>query len=107
LVDLHQSVNRPRTFEHRPDPALLRQAGDMQAQVEEEGFVYVIDDDPHVRSGLSNLLRSVGLNAQVFGSATEFLRLERLATPSCVILDVRNGTAARPSSSSPATETFR
>jgi len=61
----------------------------MQAQVEEEGFVYVIDDDPHVRSGLSNLLRSVGLNAQVFGSATEFLRLERLATPSCVILDVR------------------
>jgi FixJ family two-component response regulator len=61
----------------------------MHAQVEKEGVVYVIDDDPHVRSALSNLLRSVGLKAHVFASAVEFLRLERQATPCCLVLDVR------------------
>jgi FixJ family two-component response regulator len=61
----------------------------MHAQVEKDGVVYVIDDDPHVRSGLSDLLRSVGLKAEAFGSAAEFLRVERPATPCCVVLDVR------------------
>jgi FixJ family two-component response regulator len=61
----------------------------MQAQAEAEGVVYVIDDDPHVRSGLSNLIRSMGLQAQVFGSAAEFLRVERQATPCCVVCDIR------------------
>jgi FixJ family two-component response regulator len=61
----------------------------MQAQAEKDGVVYVIDDDPHVRSGLSNLIRSMGLQAQVFGSAAEFLRIERPPTPCCVVCDVR------------------
>ena len=61
----------------------------MHAQAETEGVVYVIDDDPHVRSGLSNLFRSVGLQAEVFGSAAEFLCLERPATPCCLVVDVR------------------
>jgi FixJ family two-component response regulator len=69
-------------------PAPFRQAI-MHAQAEREGVVYVIDDDPYVRSGLSNLLRSVGLQAEVFGSAVEFLRIERQATPCCVVVDVR------------------
>ena len=61
----------------------------MQVQAEKDGVVYLIDDDPHVRSGLANLLRSVGLKAEVFGSAAEFLRIERQARPCCVVLDVR------------------
>ena len=61
----------------------------MDAQGEKEGVVYVIDDDPHVRSGLSNLFRSVDLKAEVFGSAAEFLRMEGQATPCCVVVDVR------------------
>lgn len=50
--------------------------------------VYVIDDDASVRDALSNLLESVGLNARVFGSTEEFLRTDRPAVPSCLVLDV-------------------
>ncbi len=50
--------------------------------------VYVIDDDASVRDALSNLLESVGLYAEVFGSTEEFLRASRPAIPSCLVLDV-------------------
>src|SRR5262245_21605940 len=42
-----------------------------------------------MRSALKNLLRSVGLDAELFASAAEFLAHERPAVPSCLILDVR------------------
>src|SRR5262249_55415284 len=61
----------------------------MHTPSDQEGMVYVVDDDAHVRTGLSNLLRSVGLKAETFGSAAEFLRREPQAAPCCVILDVR------------------
>jgi FixJ family two-component response regulator len=50
--------------------------------------VFVIDDDSSVRDALGNLLESVGLNAQVFGSTEEFLKADRPAVPSCLVLDV-------------------
>jgi FixJ family two-component response regulator len=52
-------------------------------------MVFIVDDDPSVREALSSLIRSVGLRAQTFGSAQEFLRHTRLDTPSCLVLDVR------------------
>jgi FixJ family two-component response regulator len=52
-------------------------------------MVFIVDDDPSVREALSSLIRSVGLRAQTFGSAQEFLRHTRPDTPSCLVLDVR------------------
>jgi FixJ family two-component response regulator len=49
----------------------------------------VIDDDAFVRQGLSNLLRSVGLRALVYGSADEFLQAGPPAGPTCLVVDVR------------------
>jgi FixJ family two-component response regulator len=51
--------------------------------------VVVVDDDPSVREALSSLVRSIGLRAQTFSSAQEFLKSPRPASPSCVVLDVR------------------
>ena len=61
----------------------------MRGESERAAVVCIIDDDPIVRDGLSNLLRSVGLQVDVFGSATEFLGKERPSAPSCLVLDVR------------------
>jgi FixJ family two-component response regulator len=52
-------------------------------------IVFVIDDDPSLRNALTNLFRSVGLRAQVFGSAPEFLQSKLPDVPSCLILDIR------------------
>ena len=41
------------------------------------------------RGGLEDLLRSVGLAVESFGSAQEFLALKRLDAPGCFVLDVR------------------
>jgi FixJ family two-component response regulator len=54
-----------------------------------EPIVFVIDDDASVRNALSNLFRSVGLRAEVFGSAPEFLRSKLADAPSCLVLDIR------------------
>lgn len=42
-----------------------------------------------IRNAVSNLLRSVGLAVETFGSAREFLAYEMPDVPSCLILDVR------------------
>ena len=55
----------------------------------EQPVVFVIDDDASVRGGLEDLLRSVGLAVELFGSAQEFLALKRPDAPGCIVLDVR------------------
>jgi len=54
-----------------------------------ESRVFIVEDDPSMRNALKNLLRSVGLESQLFTSAQEFLDAERPDVPSCLILDVR------------------
>ena len=56
---------------------------------EAPGTVIVIDDDPGVREALGNLLRSVGLQASLYGSVPEFLKAGRPDGPTCLVLDVR------------------
>ena len=51
--------------------------------------VVVIDDDPALRNSVARLLRSVGLDAQLFGSIYEFLKSKPPDGPTCVVLDVR------------------
>jgi FixJ family two-component response regulator len=54
-----------------------------------ERLVFVVDDDAAVRQALQSLLRSVGLQVEVFGSAPEFLARKPPDVPSCLVLDVR------------------
>ena len=54
-----------------------------------EPIVFVVDDDPSMRKALANLFRSVGLRAEVFGSARELLETELPDVASCLVLDIR------------------
>jgi FixJ family two-component response regulator len=51
--------------------------------------VFVIDDDPSVRSSLKFLISTVGLQVETFDSAETFLRKKPPDKPSCLVLDVR------------------
>jgi FixJ family two-component response regulator len=52
-------------------------------------IVFVVDDDPSVRDALSSLFRSVGLQVELFGSASEFLQRRLPDIASCLVLDIR------------------
>ena len=54
-----------------------------------DAIVYVIDDDSSVREAIEGLIRSVGMRAETFGSAQEFLASKRPDAPACLVLDVR------------------
>ncbi len=54
-----------------------------------ETIVFVVDDDPSIRDALHWLIQSVGLRAQTFGSAKEFLESHRPDLPGCLVLDVQ------------------
>ena len=51
--------------------------------------VLVIDDDPHLRASVGRLLRSLGLDAQLFASISDFLKSDPPDGPTCLVLDVR------------------
>ena len=51
--------------------------------------VFVVEDDPSIRRALTNLFQSVGLEVEVFGSASEMLQSKLPDVASCLVLDVR------------------
>src|SRR4051794_2161535 len=51
--------------------------------------VLVIDDDADLRASIGRLLRSIGLDAQLFGSISDFLKSNPPDGPTCLVLDVR------------------
>jgi RNA polymerase sigma factor (sigma-70 family) len=57
--------------------------------VSSASIVFVVDDDPSVRSSLKFLLSTVGLQVESFGSADTFLHRKPPDAPSCLVLDVR------------------
>ena len=56
---------------------------------ETQPVVFVVDDDASVRDAMQRLFRSVGLRAEVFPSAAEFLQVKLADVPCCLVLDVR------------------
>jgi FixJ family two-component response regulator len=50
--------------------------------------IFLIDDDLSVREGLTELIESVGLPVQTFGSAQEFLAVKPVDAEGCVVLDI-------------------
>ncbi|KLK89789.1 Nodulation protein W [Microvirga vignae] len=65
---------------HRPAPP--------RAAVEEP-IIFVVEDDESLREALRSLFRSVGLKAEMFGSAVELLHSSLPDVASCMVLDVR------------------
>ena len=51
-------------------------------------IVFVVDDDVSVRESLESLIRCEGWQPQTFCSANEFLEHPRVATASCLVLDL-------------------
>ncbi|MCC7377443.1 MAG: response regulator [Verrucomicrobiales bacterium] len=51
-------------------------------------LVAVVDDEPAIRKALSRLLRSVGMDVEVYPSGGDFLAALPLVQPDCVVLDL-------------------
>ncbi len=51
--------------------------------------VFVVDDDPSLRTALTRLLASVGLRSETFSTGDEFRRAIDPSRAGCLILDVR------------------
>ena len=56
---------------------------------EPDPIVFVIDDDALIRDGIHSLIKSIGLRAETFASAQDFMLAKRPDAPACLILDVR------------------
>ena len=54
-----------------------------------EPTVFIIDDDPSARNGLTNVVQAAGINVESFASAKDFLDSKRLEGPGCIVLDVK------------------
>ena len=54
-----------------------------------EPLVFIVEDDESMRRALSNLFQSVGLEVELFGSASEMLRSKLPDVASCLVLDIR------------------
>jgi FixJ family two-component response regulator len=52
-------------------------------------LVAIVDDDDLMRSALQGLLKAVGMPAQAFASAEEFLQSGQLHHTACLIADIR------------------
>jgi FixJ family two-component response regulator len=77
---------------HHNQPKLLRHPAPSNGAsllIEEQGIVFVVDDDPSVRAALEDLLGSIGLNVQSFRTVQEFLDTKRPDAAGCIVLDVR------------------
>jgi FixJ family two-component response regulator len=70
----------------RPKPPLEPASG---KDAVKEPIVFVIDDDLSMRRALTNLIQSVGMEVETFGSAPELLKSKLPEVPSCLVLDIR------------------
>jgi FixJ family two-component response regulator len=53
------------------------------------GAVFVVDDDPSMRTAIRTLLETVGLDCETFASGQVFLESTLPDVPGCIVLDVR------------------
>jgi FixJ family two-component response regulator len=55
----------------------------------EPATVFIVDDDEAVRGSLKLLLKTIGVPAQAYASAQEFLDTFDAQRPGCLVLDIR------------------
>ena len=63
--------------------------GRRESPMSQGPVVFVVDDDPSIRSSLKFLMSSVGLQVEGFDSADALLKRNLPDAPSCLVLDVR------------------
>jgi FixJ family two-component response regulator len=56
---------------------------------DESSTVLIIDDDADLRASVGRLLRSLGIDVQLFASISDFLKSDLPDGPTCLVLDVR------------------
>jgi FixJ family two-component response regulator len=61
----------------------------MMLPAREIDTVLIIDDDASMREALGSLIRSVGVQVQLFSSAQDFLQAAEPEGAACVVLDIR------------------
>jgi FixJ family two-component response regulator len=84
-LELHdRAILRTEKKPHFRGPSIR-----VAAMSDADSTVLVIDDDPDVRASVGRLLRSVGLDVQLFASIADFLGAELPDRPTCLVLDVR------------------
>lgn len=59
-----------------------------QAAAPKKIMITIVDDDPSVRAGTTDLLNAIGFVTETFRHAGEFLQADRLQGTSCLIADV-------------------
>lgn len=57
--------------------------------MDNENYVFVVDDDSSARNGLTRLLRTAGFSVQAFDSANRFLNTLGSEVSGCLVLDIR------------------
>jgi FixJ family two-component response regulator len=67
----------------------VRQKSSKDSASAREPLVFIVEDDASMRRALSNLFQSVGLEVELFGSASEMLQAGLPDVASCLVLDVR------------------
>jgi len=83
------SREAPRTVRLR-SPASPIDADDQNPlRMPSSAFVHVVDDDIAVRESVGDLLRSMNYEVALYGSASDFLKVELPDAPACLVLDVR------------------
>lgn len=60
-----------------------------QMSAPDERTVFIVDDDADVRAAMRKLLKTVGLHAEAFANAQDFLQHKIPSSPSCLVLDIR------------------
>jgi len=56
---------------------------------ESDSTVLVIDDDPDLRASVGRLLRSNGLDVQLYATISDFVKSNPPDGPACLVLDIR------------------
>ena len=51
--------------------------------------VYIVEDDPSVRKAMLRLIRSAGLDVDVYASGKEFLETDYRNNNTCLVVDIR------------------
>jgi FixJ family two-component response regulator len=70
-------------------PSAVKKETGVKETIEAQRLVYVIDDDASMREALKSLFASVGLRAETFGSAPEFLEEKLPDAAICLVVDIR------------------
>jgi FixJ family two-component response regulator len=65
------------------------QGNEEGSELSKSPHVSIVDDDESIRESIKSLLRSVGVRADSFASAEEFLNAGYQHDAACLILDVR------------------